>query len=416
VAFDEALRRPQRLSRTDRLNVEASRAMADEDLQGALVRYQRILQISPTDFVALRNGGAALAMLGRFKEALENHRKVERLSPFGADEVTRTVQIVDLLCLGRTEEARRVARYLHGRQAPILRTYIEIAAHNWAAAESLATAALANPDLDEYEQGELFCNLASAQAGRGAFKAADKTLQRAEVVSQGAAKPYLDQSRRARLMLAIVSGGVIPLPADTWARDRSTATLITRGLRAAIAGDQPRARLLWNEARARPRLELARQEAAPPLLEARIDALSGHWEEAARILQPIASQPVEPGTGAYPVGMSAVRWFLADVLEKLGHADSAAVYLEKIVSDPSPSFQEGHLRGIAWPLANRRLVVLYARMGRIEDARRHWNLFRETFTQPDSELNLLVEDARMALAKAEQAARRPAPRANATGT
>ncbi len=103
--------------------------------------------------------------------------------------------------------------------------------------------------------------------------------------------------------------------------------------------------------------------------------------------------------------MSAVRWFLADAFEQLGQPDSAAVYLERIVSDPAPTDQESHLRGIAVPFAHRRLVLLYARMGRIEDAKRHWQIFTETCRTPDREIEPLIAEAHAALASAEGMAR-----------
>jgi hypothetical protein len=203
-------------------------------------------------------------------------------------------------------------------------------------------------------------------------------------------------------MLAIVSAGAIPLPPpDAWARDSSTTTLITRGLRAAIAGDRAVAQRSWNAVRTRSRRELAWQGAAPALLKARIEALEGRWDEAARILQPIASQPLEIGQVPYPAGMSVVRCFLADAFEQLGKPDSAAVTLERVTSDPAPSFQEDYLRGMAVPFAHRRLVLLYARMGRIEDAKRHWQIFAATVRTPDPEIRPLIDEARATLASAE---------------
>ena len=59
-------------------------------------------------------------------------------------------------------------------------------------------------------------------------------------------------------------------------------------------------------------------------------------------------------------------------------------------------------RGIAYSFAHQRLVLLYARMGRLEDARRHWKIFSETFTNPDPEVAHLVEEAREALLNAER--------------
>ena len=147
---------------------------------------------------------------------------------------------------------------------------------------------------------------------------------------------------------------------------------------------------LLSAARARSRRELA---------------WAGRWDEAARILQPVAPQPLEFEADLYPAGMSAVRWLLADACEKLGHPDSAAVHLERIVSDPAPALQEAHLRGIVVPFAHRRLGLLYARMGRIEDAKRHWQILTTTVRTPDPEIQPLIAEARAALASAEGMAR-----------
>jgi len=227
-------------------------------------------------------------------------------------------------------------------------------------------------------------------------------LQRAEETARAASDAYsLDVARRARLLLAVVSRGAIAVPENSWARDTSTASFLTRGLRAAIAGDQTQARRLLSAARARPRRELAYNGATPALLEAWIAALEGRWEETARVLQPLARQPIEIGEVYCPAGLSLVRWLLADAFEKLGHPDSAAVYLEKVTADPGSALQESHLRGAACSFTHHRLVLLYARMGRIEDAKRHWKIFTETVDRPDPELRPLIAEARAALVSAE---------------
>jgi hypothetical protein len=208
-------------------------------------------------------------------------------------------------------------------------------------------------------------------------------------------------------MLAVVSEAAIAPPDDAWSGDSSTATLLTRGLRAALVGDRVAARRFRNAAVAAG--DLARQGGTPALLEARIHGMDGRWEDAARSLQPVAMQPLEVGGDWHPAGMSAIRWFLADDFEKLGRPDSAAWYLEKCVADPASTMQESHIRGIVWPFAQRRLVLLYARMGRIEDARRHWKTFHETFTRPDPALQPMIEEARRALAEAERSARGHGP-------
>jgi tetratricopeptide (TPR) repeat protein len=322
-----------------------------------------------------------------------------RASPFGASQIVLNDEVIALIYLGRLDEAREIARELKGRSGPDLRASIEVAAHNWAAVESTAVVDAAAVDLDRRLGG--LNHLASAQAARGALAAASATFGRAEAAAHQVSDLQWgeDGARRGRLMLAVASGGAIPLPPDEWARDTSTVTLLTRGLRAAIAGDRIQAQRLLNAARGRPRRELVWQGATPALLEARIEALAGRWRDAARILQPIASQRGE--VVWYPAGMWEVRWFLADAFEHLGHADSAAAYLERGLSDPSPGWEETERHGIAWPLAHRRLVLLYARMGRIEDAKRHWQTFAATYRTPDAEVQPLIAEARAALASAE---------------
>jgi tetratricopeptide (TPR) repeat protein len=277
-------------------------------------------------------------------------------------------------------------------------------ANNWAAVERISDSLLADPGHAEDDRADFLGVLALAQSARGGLRAAGATDKRAEELARASAPPTADQnqSRRYRLMLAVESGGVIPIPADSWAGDSSTAGLLTQGLRAAIAGDRAHAQRFLNAARARwahSPPELAWQGATPALLEARIEALAGQWDEAARILRPIAAQRVEIGSRIPGrAGMSSVRWFLADAFEQLGQPDSAAAILERVTSDPAP-WEPG--RGIRLAFAHRRLVLLYARMGRLEDARRHWQVFAETVRTPDPELEPLIEEARAALASAE---------------
>jgi hypothetical protein len=59
-------------------------------------------------------------------------------------------------------------------------------------------------------------------------------------------------------------------------------------------------------------------------------------------------------------------------------------------------------RGLTHSFAHQRLVLLYARLGQLDEARRHWRVFSETFTTPDPELVHLVDEARAALASAER--------------
>jgi hypothetical protein len=83
---------------------------------------------------------------------------------------------------------------------------------------------------------------------------------------------------------------------------------------------------------------------------------------------------------------------VAEAYEHVGPPDSAAVAFERVLELPES-------RGIAVspPYAHQRLVVIYARMGRREDAERHWREFSAAFTNPDPEVRRLLDEARAAI-------------------
>ena len=407
AAYDEALRRHQRLTTTGRLFIEALRAHTAGDTRGALAAYDHLLQYNPAGPYTLNNRATVLNNLGRVEEALESIRKAEQASPFGPNQVHRINEVVFLYELGRFDEARRVTGYLQGLNGALYRMEVENAAANWAEVERVGDSLLAGPGLDESSRAEALLKVASARAARGALKTSAATYEEAEEVARGTmARPlYENAAWRARLTLAVVSAGAIPIPRDPWAGDSSAATLITRGLRAVIVGDGVAAQRLLDAARAGKRHELASEEYALALLGARITALTGRWDEAARMLGPIASRRPSAGTAFLVGGATAVRWFLADAFERLDQPDSSAAYLELALSDPASAGSEPHLRGITVPFIHRRLVLLYARTGRLEDARRHWQVFSETVRTPDPEIQPLIAEARAALASAEGMAR-----------
>jgi hypothetical protein len=95
----------------------------------------------------------------------------------------------------------------------------------------------------------------------------------------------------------------------------------------------------------------------------------------------------------------------AEAYDRLGRRDSAAAYFERALAPPFAETPELYHSRMAFSFGHRRLVLLYARMGRLEEARRHWEIFSETFTRPDPEMVPLVEEARAALRSAEGVAK-----------
>jgi hypothetical protein len=92
---------------------------------------------------------------------------------------------------------------------------------------------------------------------------------------------------------------------------------------------------------------------------------------------------------------------VAETYENAADLEKAAQAYELVLSPVRLADGELSQWGIVVPFAHQRLVLLYARMGRVEDARRHWEMFEKTFTDPDPELVPMVEEARRALAEAE---------------
>jgi tetratricopeptide (TPR) repeat protein len=407
VAYEQAGRTSERLTATGRLRLEATRTLEGGDLERALAMYSGLVQMNPGDIFALSQTANILTSLGRFEEALARTQECERRSAFGATTVMLINEVEFMLNLGRVEAARERVSRIVGISAAGMRSEVELAACNWATAESIAAAQTQDLGIGTPRRLWALARLASAKGGRGSLRAADATLRQ---LGQVAGRDWLDgrvQAWRARLFLADETRGAIELPPDSWADDTSTAVLLLRGMRAAQAGDQAAAARLLKAAQTRSARELAEQGAAPQLLEARVKALAGRWEEAVDILQPIGGQTIEVGPVRYGAGLPAVRCLLADAFVKLGRPDSAAVYLERTTTDVAFLMS---WTGISVPLAHQRLVLLYTRMGRLADAERHLAILERWWDKPDDIARRMLEDARAAVASARSMARPERPR------
>ena len=99
-----------------------------------------------------------------------------------------------------------------------------------------------------------------------------------------------------------------------------------------------------------------------------------------------------------------VRWLVAEAYERMGRPDSAAVYFERAIAAPAAdwlSLENVPNGRLAVSFGHRRLALLYARMGRLEEARRHLELFAAAFTRPDPGMAPLIAEVRAAIAGAE---------------
>jgi tetratricopeptide (TPR) repeat protein len=144
--------------------------------------------------------------------------------------------------------------------------------------------------------------------------------------------------------------------------------------------------------------ELARAGAAGAFLEASIAAAENRWSEVIRLLGPHALRGDDhnpPDAAWGRVGRVPERWLVAEAYDHLGPPDSAAVAFERALEPPDSRWVIPTLMYV--PYAHQRLVMIYAHMGRREDAERHWREFSATFTNPDPEVKHLLDEARAAI-------------------
>ena len=169
-------------------------------------------------------------------------------------------------------------------------------------------------------------------------------------------------------------------------------------IRAAFSSDTTTAQTYLDELRRLPVASTGFLGSGPDVVEARILAARGAWDSVIATLTPMQAWRVPhiQVVGTQTLG-SVVLYALAEAHEQLGQLDSATAYLEKLADPVQLNLRGETLNRVPYSFAHQRLVVLYARMGRVRDAERHWEIFERTFTNPDPELAHLVDEAREAL-------------------
>jgi len=392
LACDRALRHADRLDDDTRERFQAIRQVADGDWEGALRMHERVLLENPDDLVSLSvTSGDFMWKLGRFEEALDRNRRLQRLRPFGAVEPDHVNESLTLMFLGRFDEARRVADKVHGVWGTALRAEIAIGSGDYAAAESLI-------DLERRDARQLVENVGGAELHwsglsglRGRIAEMDSAQARYWKAAGNPEYGWGDKAKvhRGQMVFEVQCLGRMPPPPPASLPETTAVALTTRGLRSAYLGDGRTAARCLKEAQARPRSERTPEGPAILVLEAAVDAMKGRWDGVVARLQPVAVQRHVAGSAGRE-SMSWIRWTLADAWERLGRPDSAAANLERITRDPLATKYR--------PYASLRLVLLYARLGRGEDARRHFAFASHALDRPDAPIAQRLQDARAAVA------------------
>ena len=380
-ALKEALARPDRLTEQQRVySVEIPRACSVGDAMACLAAREQAQQRyggSPMGFSMYLHG------LGRDSEAAALVGEWERRAPFGLRPIERFNLMDYLLPIGRFDEARRVAASLFGENGTLQRMHLAAWTADWPAADSLARSFLEQSRNQRFRREAVKVQAAVA-AARGRVREAVGLLQTCGCWY-------------AQLVLRMVADSAVTgAQLGTLAPDTSAEGQLFAAEWAVAAGDTGTARRILTRVRGLPPERRRGLDADATLAEGLLAAAAGRPSEVVRLLRPLSDGRA---SGAPDLTQPA-QWLLAAAYERQGHLDSSAAQLERLASWQGA--RPAGWRGLTHSFAHQRLVLLYARLGRLEDARRHWKIFSETFTSPDPELQHLVDEARAALASAER--------------
>jgi tetratricopeptide (TPR) repeat protein len=396
TALNEALRRPTRLTELQRMRLECWLAYNVQcDYAEALKLADLGSSHFPDDPGLQQSRAFALGGMGRYEEAYDAYVREAELMPFGPSQTNLSNQCEYLMVLGRYEEARQVAKGLVGGRRQLVELTLRLSSSNWAGAESLATGLQDDPTANPRDRFIAQVALASLPVIRGAAATSARALE--ELPDQAFNPAWAYIPCLARLHLWIASARGVERPTCESCTDTTTAGLIVQGIRAAALGDLMTARRHLTTIKARPTPDGRHYAVEIRLLEGWIAAIDGDWDRVIRLLEPSITQGQTPLlTGRFPV-----RWLVAEAEERLGRLEAAAATYDQVLSPLRSNVrwigQEECARAIYWPFAHQRLVIIYAKLGKAEEARQHWSILERTFTQPDSELVPLVEQARKAI-------------------
>ncbi|MEP6493879.1 MAG: protein kinase [bacterium] len=354
--FQEALRRPSRLSTAQRYRLLGDAAYTvDRDLPGAVRWYDEYLKEVPRSIGGRNNRGLYLSMLGRYDDALVDFEQSADNSPFGPDLAQAAILNATemLVALGRLDRAKAKARDLTGTYAQLAAIRLLTVSNQWAAAESLTTKTLATGSLPPGLRIEANTTRASSLAALGSAVNADRMLETAAAAGTGAERRWYEE---ARSLLAITSGQRHLDMGTLTAADSAPGAFVARGIRYALTGDTVRARAAAQHLAALSAGEQARLGLGPVVINALVDGSTGRWRQVAVNLSAPARLGEHDASNLDRIPSLTLRWLVADAYAHLGQLDSAATFMSLAIG--SERVPPGHqsLRGLAYPYGTALLT------------------------------------------------------------
>jgi tetratricopeptide (TPR) repeat protein len=402
VAVDQALRRPHRLSEADRLYIQSNLAMERWDLEEALRLRKLFFEADRFNPYGPNDIGMTYLRMGRYEEALQSFQQAAELHPIDSELILDN-QIGALLCMGRFDEVEAVASKLHGYPGDLAFMSTNVARADWAAAESLITAYEKEAASSLATQCVASMARSALLAMRGSVREALALMQKIHNTTDDCGPRYFVSPHgipdvcveQAQLVWLCRTGS--PTCQGTSPNELPIPNLFDEALVALANGDQVLAEEYLASMQQRDAIARKKWNSSIRLLEAYLFARDEDWRSAIVSLEPL----LESSADAFERNRIPMRWLLASAYMETGDLALAAGHFERIIEP-----REFFLRHDLWMLplhhafARQKLVILYAKLGRIEEARRHWEHFQEVFTNPDPELLPLVDEARSALAAA----------------
>jgi tetratricopeptide (TPR) repeat protein len=297
--------------------------------------------------------------LGQYDKALADLEEAVNLNPFGRGLIQPTllnlgaIQVV----LGKNAEALETAKQLTTPFDGYLRVMLATAQSQWRLADSLATAALAEPEAQGVFHVNALTSRAGALAALGNARAADSVLRDGVSSSKGSAARWFE---RARLLLALSTSPAPSLRADIVPGDTTIAARTLRAMWAAAAGDTTAAQAALGLTQNLSRRDAAIIGTAPLLIQSFIDAKGRRWRPIVDRMGAIALAGEQDPTILDRPDSFLQRLVVANAYRELGNRDSSARYLNLMLQPTH--LPPGHfaLRGLSYDFARRQLAALAA--------------------------------------------------------
>lgn len=405
-AAERALRNPERLTSSRLYATRALVDFAEHDYPAAYRNSRSAWESAGRGGRSAVNMAVILSYMGQWERAVEAIQ-FTKPAPFGRGANTIVNELNYLLASDRFDDVPAILDELAdvGDPPSLLRGQemeVHVASARWTEAERAAVQQTNDPTALTGQRLAALTVEASALAARGEVRAATARLLRGRQLAADADDPgertgVMDFTQRLHLLDLISHRPRNDVEVET----ATVNGLLEAALNSALLGESVDARNYLRELRALPHDVIAPLASAPDVVESVLTASAGNWDSVIVSLRPLQAW-VWPHRLRYgPALGGLVLTLLAQAYEATDQLDSAASYYEKLGSPIQLHRRwEAFSAGLTYAFAHQRLVVLYARMGRIEDAGLHWKIFSETFTNPDPELVHLADEALAALERA----------------